>query len=182
MGGVRLCHSDEPTTTPTSCQVDQYPQSSMCWVISDDILAKDGSHHFWMHRGSRLREQFAILPKVFLGCCVTCAYFHCWQLSRWEQQKCLDLIYTHSLCSDRTLKPGRNFSIETEPYVKLLVKRFVKWLDTRPRNRLSWPLMVNRRQLLINSIDQLDFWPFSWLNSTQSHGSRPDRLDSSVFA
>jgi len=65
MGGVRLCHSDEPTTTPTSCQVDQYPQSSMCWVISDDILAKDGSHHFWMHRGSRLREQFAILPKVF---------------------------------------------------------------------------------------------------------------------
>jgi len=32
-------------------------------------------------------------------------------------------------------------------------------------------------QISINSIDRLDFWPFSRLSSTQRHGDRLDRLD-----
>jgi len=48
---------------------------------------------------------------------------------------------------------------------------------TRPRNRSSRPLTIDPRQISINSIDRLDFWPFSRLGSTQRHGDRLDRLD-----
>ena len=50
-------------------------------------------------------------------------------------------------------------------------------LEPRPRNRSSRPLTIDLRQISINSIDRLDFWPFSRLSSTQRHGDRLDRLD-----
>jgi len=50
-------------------------------------------------------------------------------------------------------------------------------LLSRPRNQSSRPLTIDLRQISINSIDRLDFWPFSRLSSTQCHGDRLDRLD-----
>jgi len=38
-------------------------------------------------------------------------------------------------------------------------------------------LTIDPRQISINSIDRLDFWPFSRLTSTQRLGDRLDRLD-----
>jgi len=50
-------------------------------------------------------------------------------------------------------------------------------VTARPRNRSSRPLTIDLRQILINSIDRLYFWPSSRLSSTQRHGDRLDRLD-----
>ena len=47
----------------------------------------------------------------------------------------------------------------------------------RPRNRSSRPLTIDLRQISINSIDRLDFWPFSRLSLTQRLGDRLDPLD-----
>ena len=50
-------------------------------------------------------------------------------------------------------------------------------LPTTPASNLESKLAVDLRQISINSIDRLDFWPFSRLSSTQRHGDRLDRLD-----
>jgi len=47
---------------------------------------------------------------------------------------------------------------------------------SRPRNRSSRPLTIYLSQIPFNSIDRLDFWPFSQLSLTQRHGDRLDRL------
>jgi len=39
-------------------------------------------------------------------------------------------------------------------------------IQTRPRNRSSRPLTIDPRQMSINSIDRLDFWPCSWLSAS----------------
>jgi len=60
---------------------------------------------------------------------------------------------------------------------RTFLRTFLRQVHCRPRNRSSRPLTIDLRQISINSIDRLDFWPFSWLSSTRRHGDRLDRLD-----
>ena len=65
-------------------------------------------------------------------------------------------------------------TVRTTRRISELVRQRV---PDRPRNRSSRPSTIDPRQISINSIDRLDFWPFSRLSSTQRRGDRHDRLD-----
>ena len=87
-----------------------------------------------------------------------------------------DMFFTDSLPDKGVVYNGLNsFNILSHFNYKHsihdLSSQSLHWCN-RPRNRSSRPLTIDPMQISINSIDRLDFWPFSRLGSTQRLGDR----------
>jgi len=67
-------------------------------------------------------------------------------------------------------------TLQSQHNIKHNYKFGFSYIRSRPQNRWNRPLTIDLRQIPINSIDRLDFWPFSQLSSTQRLGDRLDQL------